>query len=193
MSRVFGYGRVSTIEQDPENQLLEIQRAGFTIEKQRWVTDKVSGSTCAADRPGWQKLLNKLEPGDRLVVAKLDRLGRNAADIRSTVEDLAAREVAVHVLQLGAVDMTSSSGKLFMQMLAAFSEFERDLIRERTNAGLAKARRDGKQLGRPGAMTEAQKKRCAVLRVEGQSLRMLAKEFNVAVNTIVKALEEQAA
>ena len=80
MSRVFAYCRVSTADQTTENQALEIAAAGFSVTPQRIIEETVSGSVAASERAGWQKLLNKLEHGDILVVTKLDRLGRNAMD-----------------------------------------------------------------------------------------------------------------
>ncbi|WP_133175789.1 recombinase family protein, partial [Yersinia pestis] len=97
------------------------------------------------------------ESQDVLVVTKLDRLGRNAMDVRSTVELLETRGVKVHCLALGGVDLTSAAGKMTMQVLSAVAEFERDLLVERTQAGLARARKEGKRAGRPPAFTPEQK------------------------------------
>ena len=91
-----------------------------------------------------------MEPGDVLVVAKLDRLGRNVMDVSSTVTKLAELGVRVH-LPLGGVDLTSSTGKLTMNVLNAVAEFERDLLIERTQAGLSRVKAEGKTLGRPRA------------------------------------------
>src|SRR3982751_1807684 len=154
MPRAFAYLRVSTPGQTTDNQLQEIRAAGFTIEPHRVVTDTVSGSLATARRRGFARLLDRLEPGDVLVVTKLDRLGRNAMDVGSTVARLAGIGVRVHCLALGGVDLTSSTGKLTMNVLNAVSEFERDLLVERTQAGLIRAKADGKTLGRPPTLTE---------------------------------------
>jgi len=151
MSRVFAYCRVSTDNQTTANQVLEIQTAGFAIEGQRVIEEVISGSTAAKERPQFSKLLERLESGDVLVVTKLDRLGRNAMDVRSTVDDLASKGIRVHCLVLGGVDLTSAAGRMTMQVLAAVAEFERDLLIERTQSGLARAKADGKKLGRPEA------------------------------------------
>ncbi|MDI7047053.1 recombinase family protein, partial [Escherichia coli] len=87
--------------------------------------------------PGFAKLLDRLDEDDILVVTKLDRLGRNTADVLGTVERLSAMGVHVHCLALKGVDLTSPSGKLHMTVLAAVAQFERDLLIERTHAGLA--------------------------------------------------------
>ena len=109
-------------------------------------------------RRRFTRLLDRLEPGDVLVVTKLDRLGRNVMDVGSTVARLAELEVRVHCLALGGVDLTSSTGKLTMNVLNAVAEFERDLLVERTQAGLSRAKAEGKTLGRPLSLTEDQRR-----------------------------------
>nr|WP_324258072.1 recombinase family protein [Cellvibrio fontiphilus] len=151
MGRVFAYCRVSTADQTTANQLHEITAAGFAIEPHRAIEEVVSGSVEAKQRTGWNRLIERLESGDVLVVTKLDRLGRNAMDVRSTVEDLAGKGIRVHCLALGGVDLTSPAGKMTMQVISAVAEFERDLLIERTQSGLARAKADGKKLGRPVA------------------------------------------
>lgn len=89
MTRVFGYARVSTEEQTTDNELREIKAAGFSVEPRRTVTENISGSVAANQRPGFTKQTDRMEDGDVLVVTKLDRLGRNAMDVRATVEKLA--------------------------------------------------------------------------------------------------------
>ena len=89
MSRVFAYCRVSTSDQTTANQLQEVAAAGFEVSPRRAIEETVSGSVEASQRPGWTSLRAKLEPGDVLVVTKLDRLGRNAMDVRATVDALA--------------------------------------------------------------------------------------------------------
>lgn len=101
MSRTFAYARVSTTDQTPANQLREIEAAGFTADKRRVITESISGSVSADQRPGFGELLLKMEEGDVLIVTKLDRLGRNAMDVRATVEALAGRGIRIHCLALG--------------------------------------------------------------------------------------------
>src|SRR5258708_8884901 len=124
------------------------------MSKRRIVTESISGSVTATERQQFAKLLDRLEPGDVLIVTKLDRLGRNAMDVRSTVDRLATEGVRVHCLALGGVDLTSAAGKMTMGVLIAVAEFERDLLIERTRAGIARA--EGKVMGRPSALTGAQ-------------------------------------
>ena len=100
MSRVFAYARVSTVEQLTENQRGEIAAAGYAVEPRRFVEEQVSGSVPATQRPGFVKLLDKLERGDTLVVTKLDRLGRDSIDVQQTVERFASEGIRLVVLQL---------------------------------------------------------------------------------------------
>ncbi len=149
----FGYGRVSTQDQTTDNQRLEIERAGYSIDY--WFADEgVSGAVLASQRPQFRDMLTKIRQGESLVVTKIDRLGRDAVDIQQTVKQLKALGVRVFVTQLGATDLTNSAGKMLLAMLAAFAEMERDLIVERTQAGLARARAQGVRLGRPSKTSE---------------------------------------
>jgi putative DNA-invertase from lambdoid prophage Rac len=156
MSRVFAYCRVSTHDQTTENQVREIMGAGFAVTPSRVVEETISGGVPAGDRPGFALLRHKMEAGDVLVVTKLDRLGRNAMDLRATVESLAADGIRVHCLALGGVDLTSAAGKMTMAVIAAVAEFERDLLIERTASGLARAKASGKSLGRPPVLNKAE-------------------------------------
>lgn len=180
MARTFAYCRVSTVDQTTDNQLGEIEAAGFAIDPKRVVTETVSGSTAARERKGFTKLMDRLEDGDVLIVTKLDRLGRNAMDVRATVEALAAAGVRVHCLALGGVDLASSAGKLTMGVINAVAEFERDLIVERTQAGLKRAKAAGAVLGRPSALDGATQAKIRERRLAGHSLGVLAKEYGVS-------------
>ncbi|EPJ92149.1 recombinase family protein [Pseudomonas psychrophila] len=151
MSRAFLYARVSTDGQTTSNQLVEVKASGFEIQPQRIIEEVISGSISAEDRPGFSRLLDKMEPEDILIVTKLDRLGRNAMDVRMTVEKLARSGIRVYCLALGGADLTSPAGKMTMSVLGAVAEFERDLLIERTQAGLTRAKQAGKKLGRPEA------------------------------------------
>ncbi len=93
MSRVFAYARVSTVDQNPVNQLAEIQAAGFAIQPRRYVEEKISGSVPATQRPGFAKLMDKVEDGDTLVVTKLDRIGRDSIDVQRTVQTCKERGI----------------------------------------------------------------------------------------------------
>ncbi|MBN3529933.1 recombinase family protein [Burkholderia cenocepacia] len=186
MSRTFAYARVSTSDQTTANQLREIEAAGFSVDKRRVVSESISGSVSADQRPGFAQLLVKMEEGDVLIVTKLDRLGRNAMDVRATVEGLAERGIRVHCLALGGVDLTSAAGRMTMQVLNAVAEFERDLLIERTHAGIARAKAEGKAIGRPSALSDEQ--RADVLREldAGASVAGLARRFGTSRQTIMR-------
>ncbi|MUV26371.1 helix-turn-helix domain-containing protein [Burkholderia thailandensis] len=186
MSRTFAYARVSTSDQTTANQLREIEAAGFAVDKRRVVSESISGSVSADQRPGFAQLLVRMEEGDVLIVTKLDRLGRNAMDVRATVEGLAERGIRVHCLALGGVDLTSAAGRMTMQVLNAVAEFERDLLIERTHAGIARAKAEGKAMGRPSALSDEQ--RADVLREldGGASVAALARRFGTSRQTIMR-------
>lgn len=188
MSRNFLYARVSTADQTTDNQLLEVQAAGFHIQAQRVMAETISGSVPACDRPEFQKLSERMEAGDVLLVTKLDRLGRNAMDVRSTIELLADRGIRVHCLALGGVDLTSAAGKMTMQVLVAVAEFERDLLIERTQAGLLRAKAEGKKLGRPVAI--ATREKVQRLKAEGVSQSKAAERLGVHIATVKRHWSE---
>ena len=190
MSRVFAYCRVSTPDQTTDNQLQEIRNAGFNIESHRLITECVSGSVQTLARPEFSLLMKKLEKGDVLIVTKLDRLGRNAMDVRATVEALADLGVRVHCLALGGVDLTSSAGKMTMQVLAAVAEFERDVLIERTQAGLTRAKAEGKHCGRPTSLSEDQRNEVCQRLQNGETVAALARAFNTSRQTIMRVRDQ---
>jgi putative DNA-invertase from lambdoid prophage Rac len=187
MTRIFAYCRVSTADQTTDNQIQEIEAAGFSVAKQRVIAETVSGSVPAFERKGFAKLVDRLEDTDVLIVTKLDRLGRNALDVRSTVERLAHAGVRVHCLALGGVDLTSAAGKMTMGVISAVAEFERDLLIERTQAGLRRAKQEGKTFGRPSALTEAQRVLVADRLAEGVSVAQIARDLKTSRQTIMRA------
>lgn len=151
MSRTFAYLRVSTHDQTIENQAQAIRARGYEIPPRRMIGETISGGVPAMERPGFVKLVDKLETGDRLVVLKLDRLGRDVIDVMSTVRQLSEAGIGVISLDLGDIDLASSAGKASLGFMAVIAEMERDRIRERTADGLARARAQGVKFGRPMA------------------------------------------
>lgn len=186
MTRVFAYCRVSTADQPTDNQVQEIAASGFMVSGPRTITETVSGSVAAMERNGFLALINKLETGDVLVVTKFDRLGRNAMDLRSTVEHRSALGVRVHCLALGGSDLTSPAGKMTMEVIATVAEFERDLLTERTQAGLARAKSQGKKLGRPQSLGEAAIKAVVTRLAQGEAVAALAREFGTSHQSIMR-------
>ncbi|MBO2981453.1 recombinase family protein [Burkholderia pseudomallei] len=186
MSRTFAYARVSTTDQTASNQLREIEAAGFSVDKRRVVTESISGSVSAHQRPGFSELLLKMEEGDVLIVTKLDRLGCNAMDVRATVEALSERGIRIHCLALGGVDLTSAAGRMTMQVLNAVAEFERDLLIERTQAGISRAKAEGKAIGRPSALNKQQQDEVRRQLSDGASVAGLAKRYGTSRQTIMR-------
>ncbi|KRB73490.1 recombinase family protein [Noviherbaspirillum sp. Root189] len=187
---VFGYGRVSTKEQTTENQRLEIEGSGYKVEY--WFADEgISGKTHATQRPQFMAMLGKIRDGETLVVTKLDRLGRDAEDILRTVRTLADRKIEVVVLQLGKLDLASSAGKLMLTMLAAVATMERDLLVERTQSGLARAKADGKTLGRPSKTTPEQREDIRARHAVGETVSALARLYEISRASVLNIVTDE--
>jgi putative DNA-invertase from lambdoid prophage Rac len=190
MTRVFAYCRVSTGEQTTDNQANEIRTAGFDVSDRRIIRETISGSVTAGERPQFGRLMDRLEEGDVLVVTKLDRLGRNAMDVRATVEALAGRGIRVHCLALGGVDLTSPAGRMTMGVIAAVAEFERDLLIERTQAGLSRAKQAGKSLGRPRSLDDGKRTRAASMIAAGMTVAEVARDLRTSRQTVMRVRDE---
>ena len=180
---IFAYGRVSTAEQTTNNQRIEIENAGHAVDY--WFADTISGKTSATQRPQFKALLAQIRDGETLIVSKLDRLGRDAQDVGATVKMLAARKISVVVLQLGKLDLASAAGKMMLTMLAAVAEMERDLLVERTQSGLARAKSEGTTLGRPSKTTNEQRTEIVAKYAQGESVSSLARQFTVSRASIL--------
>ena len=141
-----GYTRVSTASQDAQLQLDALVDPG--VQKRDVFSDVTSGSRTAMERPGMKRLLDYVEPGDTVVVWRIDRLGRSLIDVLNTVNLLRDKGVKIRSLSDG-IDPETTSGRLMLGMLATLAEYERELITERVNAGIAAARQSGTRFGRP--------------------------------------------
>ena len=192
LQRVFAYARVSTVEQLTENQREQIARAGYDIAPKRFIEEQISGSVPAAQRPGFQRLLERLDEGDTLVVTKLDRIGRDSIDVQQTVERFQSEGIRLVVLQLGNLDLTSSAGALMVKMLAAVADFERDLIIERTQAGQARARAAGTHMGRPSKTTPDQQRAIRKALAAGATVSSMAASYQISRATIIATRERAA-
>jgi DNA invertase Pin-like site-specific DNA recombinase len=155
MGKKIGYARVSTSDQDLDMQVRELKAAGC----KQVFTDRVSGTK--NERPGLDACLKTLKKGDALVVWRLDRLGRSMQHLVNVVAELKGRGVGFKSLRDGAIDTTTASGELIFNIFAALAQFERELIRERTIAGLSAARARGKKGGRKLVSPEDPKVRAA--------------------------------
>lgn len=190
MTRTFAYARVSTTGQTTENQIQEIEAAGFHVEPHRIITETISGSTPIVQRQEFFRLMDKLEAGDILIVTKLDRLGRDAIDVSSTVRQLSKMGVRVYCLALGGADLTSSAGIMTMNVLNAVAQFERDLLIERTQSGLRRARSGGKVLGRPSMLTGKQKQDVLDDLARGVSVSAAARKYATSRQTVMRIRDQ---
>jgi DNA invertase Pin-like site-specific DNA recombinase len=184
---ILGYARVSTDEQDTALQLDALAGAGC----ERIWQEKASGSR--ADRPELARLLDHARPGDVVVVWRLDRLARSLRQLIETAGLLKARGVELRSLT-EAIDTTTPGGKLTFHLFGAIAEFERDLVRQRTRAGLDAARSRGRTGGRPKALGAKQLEKARVLLASGAYTKAeVAAELGVSRHTLWRALGEGAA
>jgi DNA invertase Pin-like site-specific DNA recombinase len=180
----YGYARVSTGKQDFELQVEALKAAGC----ERIFAEKVSGKSTDGRRE-FQRLLKALNPGDVVVVTKLDRLARSARDLLNILGQL--EEGSCGFVSLGEAwcDTTSDVGKLVITIMSGIAEFERKLILSRTEAGIAKAKQQGKKFGRPSALDVGQKRKIAERYAAGETMQALADEYEVGVASIFRALQ----
>lgn len=178
-----GYARVSTLDQNPDLQLEKLRAAGC----EKIIIEKASGAR--ADRPELNRLLrDMLREGDTLVIWKLDRLARSLKQLIQTAEDLTERGIGL-VSLTDAIDTSSPGGMLVFHMLGAIAEFERALIKERTVAGLAEAKRKGRTGGRPRSLTAKDVTAAKALLAAGAlSSKEVAARFGVSKATLYRYL-----
>ncbi len=131
-----------------------------------------------------------MEKSDVLVVTKLDRLGRDAVDVSMTVARLEKAGIRVHCLALDGVDLTNSAGKMTMNVINAVAQFERDLLIERTQAGLTRAKAQGKTLGRPPMLSEDQQRMVREKIENGEPISAIARHFNTSRQTIMRVRDQ---
>jgi DNA invertase Pin-like site-specific DNA recombinase len=148
---LYGYARVSTDEQDTAAQVAALKAAGC----ESIIRETASGGEWL--RPKLHKLLDELGEGDVLVVWKLDRLSRSLKDVLEIMERIAAAKAGFRSLTETVFDTTSASGRLMLQIIGAFAEFERAMLRERTRAGMKNAKHRGQHCGRPFKLSQEQK------------------------------------
>ena len=172
-----GYARVSTHDQNIDLQKDALQQAGC----EKTFVDEVSGAASA--RPGLQQAMDQLREGDVLVVWRLDRLGRSLRNLIELVRQLDEKRVGFQSIQ-ESMDTSTSGGKLIFHVFGALAEFERNLIRDRTNAGLAAARARGRTGGRPKKLDDDQRELVLILYNEGTSIRDILKTVKISKSTL---------
>ena len=188
---IYGYARVSTVKQlkgnSIEEQTAKLREAGAV----EIITDSYTGTKM--ERPNFTALLERLQPGDKLIVTKLDRFARTAVDGGAIVRDLHSRGIIIHILNMGIADSTPM-GKLMVTMLLAFAEFERDMIVERTQSGKDIARANGKQVdGRPKKYSAAQREHAMQLLAEGNSYTDVERMTGISKSTLIREMRKKKA
>lgn len=176
LGKKIGYARVSTDDQEFNLQIDSLLKAGCN--KKLIYTDKISGAK--SSRPGLDACLENLESGDTLIVWRLDRLGRSMSHLVNLIESLLEKNIGFKSIQDGAIDTTTASGELMFNIFSALAQFERRLIQERTNAGLAAARARGRLGGRPKKSVSDPKVRMA---------QEMNKNKSLSINEICSSLE----
>lgn len=181
---IYGYARVSTVKQmkngnSIDEQVQKLKEAGA----QEIITDSYTGTKM--ERPQFTALLQRLQPGDKLIVTKLDRFARTAVEGGAIVKELHEKGVTIHILNMGIAD-NSPMGKLMVTMLLAFAEFERDMIVERTQSGKAIARANGKRVdGRPKKYKPEQMKHALEL-LKDSSYSEVEKMTGISKSTLIR-------
>lgn len=181
-----GYARVSTTDQDAALQEDALKHAGVL----KTFTDKVSGTSKI--RPGWDACMDYLQPGNVLVVWKLDRVGRSTAELAQIVVQLAHRGIHFKSLTESFIDTTTADGRLIFHIFAALAEHERNRLIERTQAGLTAARDRGRVGGRPTTVTDEQLREAKRMRSEGMTIVEAARILKVGRMSLSRALQRSA-
>jgi DNA invertase Pin-like site-specific DNA recombinase len=179
----YGYARVSTTGQDYAAQVEALKAAGC----ERIFSEKASGKTTNG-RHEFKKLMRAMQPGDVVVVTRLDRLARSSRDLLNIVGELQEAGCGFQSVREVWADTTTPAGRLMLTVLAGIGEFERELIRERTEAGIAKARKQGKKFGRPSALDVRQRRKIAERYAAGETMAELARAYECGEATIWRAL-----
>jgi DNA invertase Pin-like site-specific DNA recombinase len=175
---LFGYARVSTRDQDLAAQDAELMAAGCA----KVFKEKVSGAK--TDRPELAKVISRLEPGDVLVVTRLDRLARSTRDLLNVIAAITDRGAGFKSLKDAWADTTTAHGRLMLTVLGGLAEFERELIRARTGEGRVRAKARGVRFGRPRKMTPYQRQEALQRLAAGETQADVARTYNVDATTI---------
>lgn len=183
---IFGYARVSKYEQNLESQLDALLDAGA----EEIIQEKITGTK--ADRPELNRLLDKLRKGDVILIADLTRLGRSTKDLFNLVELIEKKGANIKSLKEGWLDTTTPHGKLMFTFMAGLSQFERDLISQRTKEGLAAARARGRLGGRKSKLDDDKKKVIYELYQQKKiTVKAICEMFDITKPTLYKVIEEQ--
>ena len=185
-----GYARVSTGHQSLDQQLDALTAAG--VKPERVYRDKLSGASTREQRTGLAALLDYARPGDAIVVVGIDRLGRNAAEVMTTIRDLGERGIVLRSLREG-IDTTNATGRMIAGVLASLAESELELGRERRAAAREERRARGQSIGRPKALDEKKAALAMRMHASGESASTIANTLGVSRATVYRVLAEQTA
>ena len=181
---IYGYARVSTVKQMKNgNSLEEQEKALRDAGAEKIITEAYTGTK--VERPSFTALLEELKPGDKLIVTKLDRFARTAAEGAQIVQELLQRGVTVHILNMGRVD-DSPIGRLLVQVLLSFAEFERSQIIERTQAGRHIAMANGQKMGRPQKYSTEKINLAMKLLDDGNSYNQVERMTGISKSTLIR-------
>ena len=182
-----GYARVSTGHQSLDQQIDALTAAG--VNPERVYTDKLSGTSTREPRPGLAALLDYARPGDAIVVVGIDRLGRNAAEVMTTIREMRDREIVLKSLREG-IDTSNATGRMVAGVLASLAELELELGRERRAAAREARRARGQSIGRPKALEKSKTALVQRMHASGESARTIAATLGVSRATVYRVLAE---
>jgi DNA invertase Pin-like site-specific DNA recombinase len=180
-----GYARVSTSHQSLDQQMDALTRAG--VDAARVYTDKLSGTSTRQQRPGLAALLDYARQGDAIVVVGIDRLGRNAAEVMTTIRDLGVRGIVLRSLREG-IDTSNASSRMVAGVLASLAELELELGKERRTAARDARRARGQSIGRPKALDQSKMALAQRMHASGESASTIAATLGVSRATVYRAL-----
>jgi DNA invertase Pin-like site-specific DNA recombinase len=182
-----GYARVSTTHQSLDQQIDALTAVG--VDATRVYTDKLSGTSTRQQRPGLAALLDYARQGDAIVVVGIDRLGRNAAEVMTTIRDLGERGIVLRSLREG-IDTSNASGRMVAGVLASLAELELELGKERRTAARDARRARGQSIGRPKALTDEKAGLARRMHDSGEPATTIATTLNVSRATVYRALSD---
>ncbi|MGV7633064.1 recombinase family protein [Mycobacterium kansasii] len=188
--QLLGYARVSTGHQSLDQQTDALMAAG--VDPQRLYSDKLSGTGTKEQRPGLAALLDYARPGDVIVVCGVDRLGRTAAEVMTTIRDLLADGIVLRSLREGA-DSSTPTGRMIFGVMASLAELELELQRERVAAAKAARKARGGNIGRPRKLDAAKLRQAEQMRAAGEPVPSIAATLGVAVPTLYRYLDRDSA
>ncbi|MGO9927098.1 MAG: recombinase family protein [Mycobacterium sp.] len=184
-----GYARVSTGHQSLDQQVDALTAAG--VDAKRVYSDKLSGTSTREQRPGLAALLDYAREGDAIVVVGIDRLGRNASEVMTTIRELGERGIVLRSLREG-IDTSNATGRMVAGVLASLAELELELGRERRSAAREARRARGQSIGRPKALDQSKMALAQRMHASGESASTIAATLGVSRATVYRVLADQA-